>query len=159
MKYLGLFIISVLLFTSSCNDEERCYELTDTFMVTRFVDSGSKSMDSLIVWGVGQEEGWIYDSNSSVEKRYPLPLSLSSDTTGFVLFVNGRADTVFIHHSMQMRLVSESCGFAPYYELDSFSFTNGIDSVGLSDSDVNPNSIEKDEDQENITIYFDLAVN
>jgi hypothetical protein len=116
-------------------------------------------MDSLLIWGIDQEVGWIYDSISSVEKVHPIPLSLFSDTTGYVLFVNGVADTVYIYHSMQMRLVSETCGFAPYYELDSFSYTSGIDSVGLSDSDVNPNSIEKDEGQENITIYFDLAVN
>lgn len=160
MKYWGLILTVFLLVAASCSDEERCYESTSTLMIARFVDSRSLSMDSLIVWGLGKEEDTIvYDPVSSVDKRYPLPLSLSSDTTGFVLFVNGKADTVFIPHSMQMRLVTEACGFAPYYELDSAVFSSGIDSVGLSDSDVNPISINKDEGQENIIIYFDLTAN
>lgn len=144
---------------SSCDDEERCYESTDTYMMTRFVESNGMSIDSLLIWGVDKDDlGWVRDTLVQFEKYYPLPLSLNHDTTAFVLFANGKADTLTLIHRMQMQLVSEECGFAPYYQLSDIEFTERIDSVGLSDAAVNPESIEKSEDDENITVYFNWSV-
>jgi len=82
---------------------------------------------------------------------------LSADSTGWVLEANGKKDTLYIRHSMIMVLVSEVCGFAPDYVISGLRYTAGIDSVKISDSKVNPQSIEKKTNDQNISIYFNSA--
>jgi hypothetical protein len=159
-KYILPLLIVLLAIVASCSEQDRCYDSTDTYLIAKFIDSDSTTIDSLLIWGVAKNDtGWVRDTLPSLSKRYPLPLSLENDSTGFVLFVNGGADTLFIYHSMQMKLVSEACGFAPYYELKGFSYTSRIDSVNISDPNVGPTSIEKPNNEQNITVYFNLPGN
>lgn len=156
-----LFIISLLIFVMvSCNDGNRCYESVDTLMVTSLTVNGFKSINTLVINGVDRNDvgdTLVNDLQSTLAKRYPLPLSLSADSTGFVLQANGKKDTLYIRHTMIISFISENCGFAPNYVISGFRYSKGIDSVKISDAKVNPNSIEKKTNDQNIIIYFNSA--
>jgi hypothetical protein len=144
----------------SCSDANRCYEPVDTLMVTSFSVNGFKPINALIIKGINRNnvgDTLVNDVGSTLTKRYTLPLSLSADSTGLVMKANGIRDTLYIRHSMLLTFISESCGFAPYYVISGFRFTKGIDSVKISDSMVNPKSIEKNKNDQNISIYFNSA--
>jgi len=157
----SLFIISLLIFGMvSCNDGNRCYDSVDTLMVTSFSVNGYKSIKTLVINGVDRSDVGdilVNDTDSALTKRYPLPLSLSADSTGFVLTANGKKDTLYIRHTMIISFISENCGFAPNYVISGFRYTKGIDSVKISDTKVNPNSILKKTNDQNISIYFNSA--
>ncbi len=156
-----LIVISLLLFSlGSCNDGNRCYESVDTFMISSFSIDGFKNIKTLIIKGINKNDvgdTLVNDDQTTLTKRYPLPLSLSADSTGFVLTANGKTDTLFVRHKMVIKLISEFCGFAPNYTLSGSSYTLGIDSVRITDSKVNPQSIAKTTNDQNIRIYFNAA--
>jgi hypothetical protein len=129
-------------------------------MVTSFSVNGYKSIKTLVINGVDRSDVGdilVNDTDSALTKRYPLPLSLSADSTGFVLTANGKKDTLYIRHTMIISFISENCGFAPNYVISGFRYTKGIDSVKISDTKVNPNSILKKTNDQNISIYFNSA--
>jgi len=156
-----LFTILLLVFTLvSCSNGNGCYESVDTLMVTSFSIDSLKQIKTLVINGVGRNgvgDTLVNVKDSTLTKRYNLPLSLSADSTGWVLEANGKKDTLYIRHSMIMVLVSEVCGFAPDYVISGLGYTAGIDSVKISDSKVNPQSIEKKTNDQNISIYFSPA--
>src|ERR1035437_5775411 len=128
-----LFIFSLFIFGMvSCNDGNRCYESVDTLMMTSFSVNGVVKIKSLIIKGVDRHDlgdTIVNNLDSAFTKRYPLPLSLSADSTGFVLNANGKKDTLFVRHTMTINFISENCGFAPNYLISGFRYTKGIDSV------------------------------
>ena len=160
MRYL-LMLISLYIFVLySCNDGNRCYESVDTMMVTSVSVDSFKNVKSLVIKGVNRNDVGdtiVSDTLSTLTKRIALPLSLSADSTGFVIKTNGIIDTLYIRHKMTINFISENCGFAPNYLISGFRFTRGIDSVKLSDAKVNPKSIEKTTNDQNIRIYFSSA--
>ena len=156
-----LFILYLFIFTLvSCNNGTGCYESVDTLMVTSLSVNGFKPINALIINGINRSDVGdtiVSDTLSTLTKRYTLPLSLSADSTGFVLEVNGKKDTLYIRHSMIMMFISENCGFAPNYIVSGIRHTAGIDSVKIKDTKVNPQSKEKNTNDQNISIYFSSA--
>ena len=156
-----LFIFSLFTITmASCGDGNGCYSSVDTFMVTSFTIDSVKQIKTLVINGIDRNnvgDTLINDRDSTIIKRYPLPLSLSTDSTAYVLEVNGVKDTIYIRHSMVMHFISENCGFAPNYDITGIRHTAGIDSVKITDKKVNPQSIEKKINDQNISIYFNSA--
>jgi len=156
-----LFIISLFLVVFvSCNDGNGCYDSVDTLMVTSFSVNDSLQIKSLVIKGIGRNavgDTLVNDQDSTLTKRYTLPLSLSADSTGFVIDANGKIDTLFIRHSMIMIFISENCGFAPNYIVSGIRHSAGIDSVKIKDTKVNPQSKEKNTNDQNISIYFSSA--
>lgn len=157
--YLFAFLLAIFTLVS-CSNGNGCYESVDTLMVTSFSIDSLKQIKTLVINGVGRNgvgDTLVNVKDSTLTKRYNLPLSLSADSTGWVLEANGKKDTLYIRHSMIMVLVSEVCGFAPDYVISGLGYTAGIDSVKISDSKVNPQSIEKKTNDQNISIYFNSA--
>jgi hypothetical protein len=161
MKYWLTIFVAFVFILGGCNDQNRCYDSVDTEMITSFKVSNFSVFDTLVIRGVGRiskGDTLVNDTLSSQSKRFPLPLSLSDDSTGFVIIAGKFVNTVYIRHSMTMKFISEYCGFAPEYRLKGSSFTSGIDSVKISDPLVNTNSIAKNTNDQNITIYFNPSV-
>ena len=160
MRYYQIVISLLVILLGSCNDGNRCYDSVDTLMVTSISINGFKNVNTLIIKGINRNyvgDTLVNDASSSLTKRYPLPLSLTADSTGFVLNVNGISDTLYLRHRMIIKLISEFCGFAPNYVLSGSRFTAGIDSVKITDSKVNPQSIAKTTNDQNISIYFNAS--
>jgi len=129
-------------------------------MVTSLSVNGYKTINSLVINGVNRNsvgDTLVNDLQSTLTKRYPLPLSLKADSTGFVVKANGKKDTLYVRHTMIINFISENCGFAPNYIISGFRYTKGIDSVKISDKKVNPTSIEKNANDQNISIYLNSA--
>jgi hypothetical protein len=161
MRYYHILTLLLVYLLGSCNDANRCYEPVDTLMVTSFAINGFKTIDTLIINGVDRNDAGdtlVNDLGSALTKRYTLPLSLSADSTGLVLNANGIKDTLYVRHTMILSFISENCGFAPEYIISGFRYTKGIDSINISDARVNPKSIEKTTNDQNIKIYFNSAV-
>jgi hypothetical protein len=161
MKFCPATIFILIIILTGCNDQKGCYESVDTRIIASFKTSEFRVYDTLFVQGTGRTgtgDTLVYDILASQSKRYPLALSLSEDSTGFVIHAGGRRDTVYILHSMTMKFISEYCGFAPEYHLKGTLFTSGIDSINISDAIVDTHSIDKNVNDQNITIYFNFSV-
>lgn len=157
--YLFLYIL-IAFGLLSCSEGDRCYESVDTFMVTSFSINGFEPINDMAIRGVdytGQGDTLVNDTLMTLNKRYALPLSLSEDSTGFVVTANEVTDTFYVRHTMIMKLISDNCGYAPDYTISGFRFSGGIDSIKISDGEVNPKSIEKKANDQNISIYFNSA--
>jgi hypothetical protein len=145
----------------SCNNGSHCYESTDSRMVTTFAGSRSQKIGSIVVRGYGKNavgDTLFNDKDSALTKKIGLPLSLTADSTGFVVFVNNIPSIFWVRHTMNMQLISQSCGFAPYYQTTAVRYSSLIDSVKFHDPNVTPKSIETyASNGQNITIYLRLS--
>ena len=160
MRYFVIVGSLFALMLWSCNNGNRCYDSVDTLMVTSFSIDGFKTINSLVINGVNRSDlgdTLVNDSSSALTKSDNLPLSLTADSTGFVIKTNGTTDTLYIRHSMSLVFVSRYCGFAPDYVLLGSRHTPGIDSVKIFHPKVNPSSIQLAPNGQNITIYFSSA--
>ncbi len=160
MRYYLIVIVLFVFTLVSCNDGNRCYDSVDTLMVSSFSINEFKQIDTLLITGVNKNDvgdTLVNDASATLTKRYPLPLSLSADSTGFVLQVNGISDTLFVRHTKIIRFISQFCGFAPDYIISGFRYTSGVDSVKITDHKVNSQSTAKTANDQNIIIYFSAA--
>jgi hypothetical protein len=145
----------------SCNNGSHCYESTDSMMVTTFSGSKSQKIGSIVVKGYGKNaagDTLFNNKDSAITKRIGLPLSLTADSTGFVVIVNNIPSIFWVRHKMNIQLISQSCGYAPFYELNAAKYSSLIDSVRLYDPHVNPKSIEiYSANGQNLTVYLRLS--
>jgi hypothetical protein len=155
-----IFLFAVVLLLS-CNNGSNCYESADTLMVTVFSGNKSTKIDSILVRGfrqTGTGDTLGYSTVSDTAKKVGLPLDLAADSTGFVVYANGKAGAFWVKHTMEFRLISQSCGFAPYYKLTASKQSPLIDSIRVFDSNVDPKSVENYETNgQNIKVYLHLT--
>ncbi|MCE1197664.1 MAG: DUF6452 family protein [Marinilabiliales bacterium] len=147
----------------SCDNSSRCFDSTDTQMVALFTSGKSAKIGSFLVKGYGRNgvgDTLAYSKDSSLTKRVSLPLSLSADSTGFLIEANGYTSLLWLKHSMNLQLVSKSCGFSPYYQLKASRYSARIDSLAFYDLSVDPKSIERfATNGQNVAIYLHLSAN
>ena len=161
MLFRFTFLLFAFLLLLSCNNGSHCYESSDTLMVTAFTGNNAIPITSFLVRGFKQNgvgDTLDYSAESTPTKKVGLPLTLSGDSTGFVVFANGRSGIFWMRHTMDFKLISQSCGFAPYYKLTALKFSPLIDSIKVSDLNVDPKSVENYETNgQNITVYLHLS--
>ena len=158
--WLAIITLCLFLFIR-CDEENGCYDSVNTLMVVSLKSSNFSVYNDLVIHGFDRQalgDTILADTLSSQSKRFPLPLSLSEDSTGFVILIGTTRDTVFFNHTISMKFISETCGFAPEYNIIRSSFSSGIDSVIISDEIVNTKSIQKNINDQNIIIYFNSAL-
>jgi len=158
-RFISLFFAVLLLL--SCNNGSHCYESSDTLMVTVFTGHNNVQINSFLVRGfkqTGEGDTLDYSLEADTTKKVGLPLELTADSTGFVVYVNGKSGIFFVKHTMDFRLISQSCGFAPYYKLTALKYSPLIDSIQVSDLNVDPKSVENYElNGQNIKVYLHLT--
>jgi hypothetical protein len=132
-------------------------------MVTTLIGSKSHKIGPVIIRGYGKNvagDTLYINKDSALVKRMALPLTLNSDSTGFVVYFNNIASTFWVRHTMNIQLISQSCGFAPYYELNATKRTGLIDSLRINNAAVGPKSVETYAiNGQNITVYLHLTAN
>ena len=145
----------------SCNNGSHCYESSETLLITTFTANGTIKIDSIMVRGynrLAKGDTLVFNKDAAPAKKVGLPLSVSTDTTGFVVYVNGRAGSFWVKHTMNFQLISQSCGFAPNYGLTAIRRSSLIDSIKIFDPAVDPKSAEKyATNGQNITVYLHLT--
>ncbi len=159
------FRITTIFFTTllllSCNSGTNCYESNETLMVTTFIGNQSTKIGPLVITGYGKNavgDTLFNLKDSALLKRVTLPLSLTSDSTGFIAFFNNKSTIFWVRHSMDIKFISQSCGFAPYYLINATKYLGLIDSLRVSQPIVDPKSTETfSTNGQNITIYLHLT--
>ena len=162
MRFQFIWIVFSILLLISCNSGSRCYESSETLMVTTFTGNNSKKIGPIVVTGYGRAatgDTIFYSTDSALVKKIGLPLSLMSDSTGFKIVANGIPSVFWVRHSMNFQLISQSCGFAPFYKLNATKHSATIDSLKIFNPVVDPQSVETySANGQNITIYLNLTV-
>jgi len=150
-KTLSVSLLIILL-CISCTPEH-CFEGTESYFKATFYDFVTKDAlppDSVTIYGLAMDTSKIYDSFVKLQPAN-FPLNPSTDSVGFVIKINGIADTMNIFYTSYYHFVSKECGFTFYHDLtsDSIKFTtNGIDSIRIMRSTV------KTTNEENIRIFY-----
>ena len=142
-----LFVLIILLF--SCI-QGSCFDETESYLkASLFSNSFGKvvSPDSLTVYGLNRDS-LIYSKISDITVAL-LPLNDTTESSSFVIKINGISDTVEFHYSSYPHLISKECGYTYYHHLDSANYTKHIISnITLDSPTVTNLKIE------NITIYY-----
>ncbi len=148
-----LYLTGFCLLSVSCESEKSCEQPTVSMLKAGFYsvqDSipEAASVDNFTVYGIGRADSLLYDQANSVV-NFDLLLSPSGDTTGFVLTLGAKTDTVVFLYSRELHLLSMECGFATYYYIENINNTsNAIDSIKVVNKKVTTG------DEENIQIYL-----
>ena len=147
---ISLAILLSVFTYYGCEPDKECN--FSTVAVVNFSlnkDTGS-TISQFILTPINSFNDTIFQSG---DNRYiaTLPLSISEDSTVFAFYTNsGDLDTVIFHHSMQLTLLDEACGYVPQFELLKCHYTsNALDSIAIIFRDVTTD-IESD----NIKIYY-----
>lgn len=159
---ISLIIFAVTLLIS-CNSGSRCYESTDTLMVTTLTGIKLQKIGPVVIRGFGKNtvgDTLYINKDSALVKKIALPLKLDADSTGFVVYLNNKVNTFWVRHTMNIQLISQSCGFAPYYQLNATKHSGLIDSLKINNPTVDPKSVETyATNGQNITVYLHLSAN
>ncbi|MCD7973561.1 MAG: DUF6452 family protein [Candidatus Azobacteroides sp.] len=152
IQYIILIgLIATLFF--SCGDTE-CSESTNaTLAAVFYIDEDNiSSGDSLLVYGLHNDSLLIKVSTPTIIN---FPLKLEEHTTSFVFDFTGDLqvdlvkDTVRFFHQNSPHFISEACGCAMFYTIDSIRYTrHKIDSIAVVNKDI------INEELENIQIFF-----
>jgi len=109
------------------------------------------AIKNLTTWILGQDEtASLSKIMSDNYKIMYLPLSKTSDTSVFVLnFDTLGTDTLTLHYTRELKLISHECGFDFFFELSrAKTTTHVIDSVWIRKAYVEYG------EQENVKIFF-----
>jgi hypothetical protein len=147
---LIFFISGFILLMFSCTPES-CFEETTSYVKAAFYKTGTSTptvADSITVYGIGNDTVKIYDKALKVS-TIKLPLNASSETSGFVIKINGVTDTLAFSYSSFPHLISKECGITFYHTLKSYQVSGSkVDTVIFR----NPNITTINE--ENIRIFY-----
>jgi hypothetical protein len=138
-KYgIVLFLtVLIIIVISSCNFERACDKPTKFPVQTKFYNSNSSTLRDTVLkdvslYGVGREDSLIYNDIDTNQLNYRL--SPFSETTKIILNAFSKTDTLTYHYLRHIELVSQSCGFAMFFDIKEITFSGSfIDSVHLID--------------------------
>lgn len=131
-------VIAVILQMVSCTPESCLEETIAEIKVPLYLSSTQKiqAPDSLTLYGLNSGSRKIHDSAKKI-KMVLLPLNPSAENCGFVIRINGTADTILIWYDSFPHLISKECGYTYYHTIDSLIFTkNIIDTIKIRNRSV-----------------------
>jgi hypothetical protein len=140
---------------SACRDEVICTDDVVARVNAGFYVRGAAAqrdtvLGNLTFYAVLRPDSLLYDSSSGIHRiRFPLPLDPGENTTAYFMCTGPMADTIRIHHSSRLELVSYSCGFTTVHEIEWLDYGNRIiDTIYIS------NPLVDLTDDENLKIYI-----
>ena len=123
----SLFIIipGIIIYLGSCAPGS-CFEETECYLKASFYKSTVLSTpDSLTLYGLDRDS-IIYSSKTGVQPAL-IPLNASTESSKFVIIINGVTDTIEFRYSSYPHLISKECGYTFYHHLDTIPpFTKHI---------------------------------
>jgi hypothetical protein len=118
----------VLIISISSCSPDACFEETNSFLkASLYLDQTKKlkAPDSLTLYGMNTSGGKIYDRASKIQPAL-FPLNPSSDTSTFVIRINGVADTIMFVYRSYPHLISKECGYTFFHDLDTLFYSKNI---------------------------------
>ena len=147
---LIVIITGLILSLNSCTPQA-CFDETESFLKATLYDYNTKKIlapDSLSMSGLNMTGSKIYNKSQGITVAQ-FPLNASTDTSVFMLEINGITDTIEFRYTSYPHLISKECGYTFYHILDTAFFTkHNIDSIFIK-KDLITTLYE-----ENIRIYY-----
>ena len=129
MKLRILFFFFVILL-SGCVDVEVCDDDSDSELVAKFKTVNEEvTSDSTVaafsLYGIreGKNDSLLYTGLSA--SGFVIPLNPHLPFSRFVLTINEQTDTLTIHHTQEIYMISYTCGFANRFTLESLEYDSG----------------------------------
>jgi hypothetical protein len=98
----------------SCFEETECYVKASFYT---YPEPGKLSPpDSLTLYGFNNDS-LIYDKKSAINPAL-IPLNASSDSSIFIMKINGVSDTLLFLYNNYPHFISKECGYTYYHQLD-----------------------------------------
>lgn len=145
-----IILIPVLLYVVCSCTPGSCQESTISTVKAGFYETGTGKVlkaDSVTMYGLGMESAMIYNKATKLQ-NISFPLDANSDTSIFVMRINGINDTVTLIYTSYPHLVSKECGFTFYHILDTvFNTREDLDFLKKNQNITTLN-------EENIRIYY-----
>jgi hypothetical protein len=155
MKYksavniFSCILIITVINISSCVPQA-CLDEMEAFVNASFYETGTgkpQTPDSITLYGLGSDSGMLYNKATKLDK-IKFPLFGGSDTSRFVMKINGIPDTVTFIYSSYSHLVTKECGYTFFHSIqDVFNTRSGIDFI-LSKGNITTSN------EENIRIFY-----
>jgi hypothetical protein len=127
-----------------------CQEETLSLAKAGFYKTGTGkpvTADSITLYGLGKESSSIYKKALKLQ-TISFPLDANSDTSIFVLRINGNNDTVTFVYTSYPHMISKECGYTFFHVLDTvWNTRSGIDFLVKNQNITTYND-------ENIRIYY-----
>lgn len=154
-KLRAIFFFTVgFLLINSCEKDDICVEGDTPLLIIRFYDAENpevfKSVSSLRVRGIGQENPVDTFTDRSSLDSISIPLRINQPDTGFLLILDsateddvetGNIDTLTFSYATQEVFVSKACGFIANYDQLNESLTtdteNWIQSIEIISPTIN----------------------
>ena len=153
-KYLPfVFAITIIFSFFSCEEQECDQSLQNDagFGFYTFEDGAETeaAISTLSAYGEARSDSLLYDSSAN-RRNVRLPLDPTKDFSHFIFVIGPFNDTVKIHYSRELNLVSQACGFITDFVIKEAATTHHIiDSIVVSNKKITQN-----EDEEHFKIYF-----
>lgn len=149
-KSLIYLIPVILLKVFSCTPES-CFEETEAVVKVSLYDFSLKSSsapDSITIYGMNKDDSKIYNRRRNVTVAM-FPLNAASDSSVFIVEINGVTDIIIFRHSSFTHLISKECGYTFYHTIsDVIPTYNEIDSISIRKNSITTAN------EENIRIYY-----
>lgn len=153
LRTIFFFTVGFLLI-NSCEKDDICVEGDTPLLIIRFYDAENpevfKSVSSLRVRGIGQENPVDTFTDRSSLDSISIPLRINQPDTGFLLILDsateddvetGNIDTLTFSYATQELFVSKACGFIANYDQLNESLTtdteNWIQSIEIISPTIN----------------------
>jgi len=149
----GLFLLLTIMKLSISCSSEACLESTVATVKASFYKTGTdipSTIDSLTIFGAGNDSTKIYDNAKKVSK-ITLPLNTSYGSSKFVLVINNITDTLVLYYTNYPYLISSECGISFFSTLDPdkyYVYGNRVDTIIFKNNNITTF------DEENIRIFY-----
>ncbi|MCF8454258.1 MAG: hypothetical protein K9G42_13715 [Pedobacter sp.] len=144
MKTIVPLILILLLFSTSCIEEETCRESKEVVLQASLLALGSttaKAIDSLTLYGLDNDS--VLYINRKLVSKITLPLKNQDDLSIFVCKFNTVYDTLMVFHTNKEYFISFACGTIITHEIDTVLTTNNyIKSIAISQKTVNTTNVQ-----------------
>lgn len=151
IKHFVLFGL-IALFLLSCEDERCSFSTNTDLQLGLYVGDESLNADSIRNLIAVTNANWtdtIWYKNEGRNGKFGIPLSPEGDSSVFKFIREGEAEKLTFRYDTELVLLSNACGFVPFFSNLELSYTgNTIDSLQWVSREVT------NDEQEDLKIYL-----
>ena len=119
-RNLSITFSALILILYSCTTGS-CYQETNAYVKASFYNYKTQKLqapDSVTIYGLNMENSKLYNKAKGVQPAH-FPLNPATNSSTFIVKINGKTDTIEFRYNSYPHLVSKECGISYYHNLDS----------------------------------------